>query len=105
MPEPLRMQADAAGYGPEPGDYSEPPAAAGMPIRVDHRQVGGEHYHTKSIQPWDAMAAWFTRDEYRGFLKGNAIKYLAREREKGRTEDLKKARHYLDKLIEFDEGR
>ena len=35
---------------------------------------------------------------------GNAIKYLARCDDKGGLEDLKKARHYLDKLIEFEES-
>ena len=38
-----------------------------------------------------------------GFLRGNAIKYLARCDDKGGLEDLKKARHYLDKLIECHE--
>lgn len=64
-------------------------------------QVGGDHYRKKAIQPWDAMAAWFNPDEYRGFLRGNALKYIARAGEKGpAVEDLKKARHYLDKLLE-----
>lgn len=44
-----------------------------------------------------------TRDQFAGFLRGNAIKYLARCDDKGGVEDLKKARHYLDKLIEFHE--
>jgi hypothetical protein len=38
--------------------------------------------------------------EFRGFLRGNAIKYLARYPHKGGIDDLRKARHYLDKLIE-----
>lgn len=63
-------------------------------------QIGGAHYRSKRVQPWDAMAAWFTPEEFRGFLKGNAIKYLARERDKGGRQDLAKARHYLDKLLE-----
>jgi hypothetical protein len=35
-----------------------------------------------------------------GFLRGNVIKYVARCDAKGGVEDLRKARHYLDKLIE-----
>lgn len=66
---------------------------------ANDRQEGGDHYQT-TIQPWDAIVAWGL-----GFLDGNAVKYLARWRKKGGVEDLKKARHYLDKLIEVEEGR
>ena len=68
-------------------------------------QVGGDHYRSKSIQPWDAMAVWMTPEQFAGFLRGNAIKYLARCDDKGGVEDLKKARHYLDKLIEVSEAK
>jgi hypothetical protein len=63
-------------------------------------QVGGEHYQSKTIQPWDAMQAWMTPDQFKGFLWGNVIKYIARWQDKGGVEDLRKARHYMDKLIE-----
>lgn len=66
-------------------------------------QVGGTHYTSKKVQPWDAMEAWMNEAQFSGFLRGNAIKYLARCDDKGGVEDLKKARHYLDKLIEFHE--
>ena len=52
------------------------------------------------------MRAWFTEDEFRGFLIGNAIKYLSRAGKKNGLlkEDVLKARHYLDKLLdELDE--
>lgn len=66
-----------------------------------HRvQIGGDHYQRLAIQPWDAMQAWMSPEQFRGFLRGNAIKYLARYNHKGGVEDLRKARHYLDKLIE-----
>jgi hypothetical protein len=64
------------------------------------RQVGGDHYVRLAVQPWDAMAAWMSPEAFRGFLRGNAIKYLAREKS---PDDLRKARHYLDKLIELEE--
>lgn len=64
------------------------------------QQVGGDHYRKSAIQPWDAMAAWMSPEQFRGFLRGNAIKYLARCDAKGGVEDLRKARHYLDRLIE-----
>ena len=67
---------------------------------MDHsEQVGGRHYADKTIQPWDAMEAWMSAEQFRGFLRGNAIKYLARCDDKGGVEDLRKAAHYLDKLI------
>lgn len=66
-------------------------------------QVGGDHYRAMDIQPWDAMQAWMTSAEFRGFLRGNAIKYLARCDKKGApVEDLRKARHYIDRLIEHE---
>jgi hypothetical protein len=67
-------------------------------------QIGGTHYTTKEIQPWDAMEAWMSHEAFSGFLQGNAIKYLARWKDKGGIEDLRKARHYLDKLIEVENG-
>lgn len=63
-------------------------------------QIGGTHYISKAIQPWDAMESWLSPEEFRGFLKGNAIKYLARCNDKGGIEDIKKAKHYLEKLLE-----
>ena len=63
------------------------------------RQVGGDHYQSKPIQPWDFILA-----NGLGFLEGCVVKYVTRWRHKGGIEDLKKARHYLDKLIEWEEG-
>lgn len=68
-------------------------------------QIGGDHYRTLEIQPWDAMQAWLSPEAFQGFLLGNAIKYLARHGKKGHPrEDLEKARHYLDKLIALREA-
>tara|TARA_R110002167_G_scaffold319391_2_gene525090 strand:+ start:1121 stop:1456 length:336 start_codon:yes stop_codon:yes gene_type:complete len=58
------------------------------------RQVGGSHYKRHSIQPWDII------DEYGlGFYEGNVLKYLLRDKGNKR-EDLEKAVHYLEKIIE-----
>jgi Protein of unknwon function (DUF3310) len=59
------------------------------------RQVGGDHYKGKSVQPWDFIAA-----NGLGFFEGNVVKYVTRWKDKGGVQDLHKARHYLDKLIE-----
>ena len=63
-------------------------------------QVAGEHYTSKDIQPWDAMESWMTEEQFKGFLLGNVIKYVARFQDKGGKIDLEKAQHYLDKLLE-----
>lgn len=63
-------------------------------------QVGGSHYKVQQIQPWDFIAA-----NGIGFLAGNVIKYVARFDKKNGVEDLKKARHYLDKLIELEQAK
>ena len=68
---------------------------------VGRRQIGGSHYTSKDVQPWEAMEAWMTEEQFKGFLKGNVIKYLARCDDKGGKIDLEKAGHYLDKLLEF----
>lgn len=62
-------------------------------------QVGGNHYKEMAIQPIE-----FIMKNNIGFMEGNAIKYISRWRSKGGVEDLKKARHYLDMLIEFEQG-
>ena len=61
-------------------------------------QVGGNHYRTQAIQPWD-----FIVTNGLGFLDGNVVKYVSRYRSKGGVEDLRKAQHYLAKLIEVEE--
>lgn len=68
--------------------------------KANAQQYGGDHYVNMGVQPWSAMESWMSPEAFAGFLRGNAIKYLARADKKGGTEDLKKARHYLDKLLE-----
>lgn len=67
-------------------------------MSANDTQISGEHYKKKKIQPWDFIMA-----NGIGYFEGNAIKYLCRWREKNGVEDLKKARHYIDKLIESQE--
>jgi len=58
-------------------------------------QVGGDHYKKLSIQP-----AQFCMANGIPFMEGSVIKYVTRWRGKGGVEDLRKARHFLDMLIE-----
>jgi hypothetical protein len=62
------------------------------------QQVGGSHYKSKAIQPWDYIAS-----NQLGYLEGNVVKYVSRWKDKGGLEDLKKAQHYLTKLIEVNQ--
>lgn len=56
-------------------------------------------YNAGSIECIDAIQAALTPEEYRGFLKGNVLKYTWRERHKGGEESLKKAQWYLARLL------
>ena len=62
------------------------------------QQVGGSHYKSKAIQPWDYIAS-----NQLGYLEGNVVKYVSRWKDKGGLEDLEKAQHYLTKLIEVNQ--
>jgi hypothetical protein len=54
------------------------------------------HYQSESgVECIDAIQAALTAEEYRGYLKGNILKYTWRERIKGGKESLQKARWYL----------
>jgi hypothetical protein len=55
-----------------------------------------EHYTSGGIECIEAIHAALTADEFRGYIKGNIIKYAWRERHKGGDEDLKKIRAYVD---------
>lgn len=64
------------------------------------RQEGGDHYVKQGdYQPWKVLKQWLTPEEFRGFMKGTAIVYLAREADKGGDQDVKKAAHTLEGLI------
>ena len=60
-------------------------------------QIGGSHYKDYVIQP-----AEFINKNKLLFAEGNAIKYIVRAKKKGGKEDLLKAKHYIDMIIERD---
>jgi len=60
-------------------------------------QVGGNHYKDMKIQP----SEFINKNELQ-FAEGNAIKYICRHGSKGRLQDLEKAKHYIDMIIERD---
>jgi len=61
---------------------------------LDH-QEGGSHYKKMAIQPIDFI--YFNEIP---FIEGNIIKYILRHKKKNGLEDLKKAKHYLEILID-----
>lgn len=66
------------------------------PDNVNHPS----HYTSGEIECIDAIKASMSAEAFRGFLKGNVIKYAWRYMDKGKpAEDLKKAEWYLKKLI------
>lgn len=67
-------------------------------MSANQEQIGGSHYKSKGIQPWDYIAA-----NDLGYFEGNVVKYVSRWRDKGGVQDLRKAAHYLQKLIELQE--
>ena len=68
--------------------------------RTTKEQIGGSHYKNMVIQPIQ-----YIQSNRIGYMEGNAIKYLSRWESKGGIEDLKKAHHYIDMLIEFKESK
>lgn len=74
-------------------------------MAANDRQEGGDHYKKHGDhQPWDVLRSWLTPEEYRGYMKGTMIVYLARERDKAGDLDIKKVAHYGQKFVEVLEG-
>ena len=64
------------------------------------KQVGGNHYKKYQIQPVE-----FIVKNNIGFCEGNIIKYILRFKEKGGVQDLEKAKHYIELLIDTTKSR
>ena len=60
-------------------------------------QVGGSHYTKMKIQPYE-----YCHVNRMGYVEGTALKYLSRWRDKGGLEDLEKAKHAIEWLIEYE---
>ena len=61
---------------------------------VNEKQVAGDHYKS-SMECWDYILA-----NRLGYLEGTAIKYITRHKKKNGEEDIKKAIHFLEKLLD-----
>ena len=76
------------------------PTIVAVKDAVNDKQIGGSHYKRLVIQPWDYVLA-----NGIGYCEGSAIKYLSRWKDKGGIQDLYKAKHFIDKLIEHEESK
>jgi hypothetical protein len=66
-------------------------------VTASKKQIGGSHYRDFAIQPSE-----FIHRNGIGFLVGNVIKYVCRYKAKNGRQDLEKARHYIDLLLEWE---
>ena len=68
-------------------------------------QIGGDHYKTAAVQPWDVVDTWPIEQQI-GFHRGNALKYVMRMGTKDENlREIRKAAHYLQKLTEVLEQK
>lgn len=81
-------------------DTSEPIRTAPEKQRVAD-DTNPEHYRQGDVECIDAIKSALTPDEFRGYLKGNIIKYIWRERMK---KGVSKAQWYVNKLVEVFGG-
>ena len=71
-----------------------------MSDRAKDRQVGGDHYKSMGVQPWDVVDTW-PRDQRIGYYRGGALKYLMRMGSKDESPmEVAKGQHYIQKLLE-----
>lgn len=84
--------------------HGDPEPAKETPKTVDDPVNHPGHYTSGGIECIEAIKASMTKEAYKGFLKGNVLKYLWRYESKGNpAEDLKKAKTYLEWLIKEQE--
>lgn len=112
IPGKLPQQSkDGDTYTPGPtgsrplGLYKDKPASAMVRLSEEKKeraldvQVGGSHYKDFEIQPIE-----FIMKNKLNFCQGNIIKYVCRYADKNGIEDLKKALHYINLLIQLEYG-
>ena len=67
-----------------------------VPVKATDKQEGGEHYKLP-IQPIE----YITKNKL-GYMEGNVIKYVTRHKSKNGAEDIRKAIHYLEMILESE---
>ena len=76
----------------------KPPNA--MPLPMPETVNHPDHYTAGGIECIDAIQSALTPEEFAGYCKGNAIKYIWRMNHKGGRESLAKARWYVNRLFD-----
>lgn len=71
----------------------------------DQDAIRPDYYQHEGRDLFDHFSEMFTTQEFRGFMVGNVIKYVIRYHSKNGVEDLRKARTYLDRLIQAEEEK
>lgn len=83
--------------------YATSPLPITYFITKDNNNKHDDHYKALEIEPWEIMKADFTKEELKGFFKGNILKYLLRNKEG--VKDIDKLINYaqnLKKLMESE---
>ena len=68
-------------------------------------KINPDHYKVGGIETFNILRAKLSPTQLAGFCKGNVLKYITRADHKDKVDDLKKAKWYLDKLIEELDGK
>ena len=68
-------------------------------MKATTKQVGGSHYKDFAIQPTE-----FCQRNRLNTCEANVVKYVCRHNAKGQRQDIEKAMHYLELLLEFEYG-
>jgi hypothetical protein len=76
-------------------EHCESEKLKGDPAKASTTQVGGSHYKDMAIQPIDFILA-----NQLGYCEANVVKYICRHHKKNGLQDLEKAKHYIDIIIE-----
>ncbi len=68
-------------------------------MSANNKQIAGSHYKS-NMECWDYILA-----NDLGYLEGTAIKYITRWKKKNGVEDILKAIHFLEKLVEVEKNK
>ena len=72
--------------------------------KANDKQVGGNHYKDMGVEPWDVIDTWPVEQRI-GAYRAGALKYVMRMGTKDENvKELRKAGHYIEKLIEVLEA-
>jgi len=85
---------------PWPDTYVADSAARAAHRAAQDNVKSPPHYKQGAIECIEAIQSALTEEEFRGYCKGNAMKYIWRERHKGGEESLQKAVWYLDYMAQ-----